>query len=62
MDMEDCADTIERTANELGVAPVSVVESEKLKMARFPATEGSVIVSCSANGGMAVTRSPYDAH
>ncbi|MCL6741172.1 hypothetical protein LZ518_08515 [Sphingomonas sp. RB56-2] len=61
MDMDDCAATIKRTANELGVEPVSIVETGALKMARFPTTDGSVIVTCSADGGMAVTKSPYNA-
>lgn len=47
MPFEDCLATIRRTAGELGVAPINIVETDILRMVRFPTTDGSVLVTCS---------------
>lgn len=47
MSFEQCLQVIQRTATQLGVAPVNVVETTDLRIVRFPTTDGSVLVSCS---------------
>jgi hypothetical protein len=59
MSFEDCLGVIRRTARELSVTPISVVETDILRVARFRTTEGSVLVSCSKpDRKMILTRSP----
>jgi len=54
---DQCLDIIRRTADELGVAPINIVETTEMRMVRFPASDGSVILTCSPDGQMGVTRS-----
>lgn len=56
---DECLDTIRRTAEELGVAPDNIVETPGARVVRFPASDGSVLVTCSPDGQIAFTRSPY---
>ena len=47
---ELCLATIQRTASRLGVAPANIVETEILRMVRFPTNDGtgeSILVTCS---------------
>ncbi len=55
---DGCLDTIKRTADELGVAPINIVETSDMRMVRFPASDGSVLVTCSPDGQIGITRSP----
>jgi hypothetical protein len=48
MTFEKCLATIQLTATRLGVAPVNIVETSILRMVRFPASDGSTLVTCSA--------------
>jgi len=55
----DCLGVIQQTAEEFGVAPVNIVETSSVRMVRFPTDDGSVLVTCTLEGQMAITRSPY---
>lgn len=60
MSFEDCNAHIRTMAGTLGIAPVNIVEADTMRMVRFPASDGSVLVTCSAaNDSMVVTRSDY---
>jgi hypothetical protein len=60
MPFEQCLQVIRRTASELAVAPVNIVETDILRMVRFCTVDGSVLVSCSRpDEKMVLTRSPY---
>ena len=60
MSFEDCQKLIRRFADSLGKAPINIVESEILRMVRFPASDGSVLVTCSKpDGKVVITRSPH---
>lgn len=48
MTFEKCLATIQQTATKLGVAPVNIVETSILRTVRFPASDGSTLVTCSA--------------
>jgi hypothetical protein len=47
MSFEDCQKTILSAASDLGVAPVTIVETNDLRMVRFSVADGSVLVTCS---------------
>jgi hypothetical protein len=47
MSFEECLQVIQRTATQLGVAPVNITETTVLRIVRFPTSDGSVLVSCS---------------
>lgn len=47
MPFDQCLLVIQRTATELGVAPVNIVETSAMRMVRFPTADGSVLVTCS---------------
>lgn len=47
MSFEECLQTIQRTASQLGVAPINIVETTEMRMVRFPTRDGSVLVTCS---------------
>jgi len=58
MSFDSCNGHIRTTAGKLGIAPVNIVETNSMRIVRFPATDGSVLVTCSAEDGtMAVIRS-----
>ena len=47
MSFENCLQVIRSTAVDLGVAPINIVETNDLRMVRFPTADGSVLVTCS---------------
>ena len=47
MPFEQCLKTIQRTAQQLGVAPINIVETRDMRMVKFPTADGSVLVTCS---------------
>ena len=47
MSFEQCLQVIQRTATQLGVAPVNIVETTAMRMVRVPTSDGSVLVTCS---------------
>ncbi len=47
MSFENCLQVIRSTAADLGVAPINIVETNDLRMVRFPTVDGSVLVTCS---------------
>ena len=44
---EECLKMIRNKATELKVAPENLVETDIVRMVRFPATDGSVLFTCS---------------
>jgi hypothetical protein len=58
MSFEGCLLVIQRTAAEVGVAPVNIIETPRVRIVRFKAKDGSVLVSC-GGGEMALTKSPH---
>lgn len=58
MSFDDCLSLIRRTSSDLGVAPKNIVETDIMRMVRFEASDGTVLVTCSRPDGKAViTRS-----
>ena len=47
MSFEECLQVIQRTATQLEVAPINIVETNDMRMVRFPTSDGSVLVTCS---------------
>lgn len=47
MGFADCLQSIRRAAEELGVAPVNIVETDSVRIVRFNTTDGSVLITCS---------------
>lgn len=47
MSYEECLQVIQRTATQLSVAPINIVETTVMRMVRFPTNDGSVLVTCS---------------
>ncbi len=47
MPFDQCLLVIQRTATQLGVAPINVVETTAVRMVKFPTADGSVLVTCS---------------
>ena len=47
MSFNECLRVIQRTAENLGLAPKNIVETKDLRMVRFLTSEGSVLVTCS---------------
>ena len=47
MSFGECLQVIQKTATQLGVAPINIVETTDMRIARFPSSDGSVLVSCS---------------
>ena len=47
MSFEACLAVIRRTASDLRVAPINIVETNSVRMVRFPTVDGSVLVTCS---------------
>lgn len=59
MGFEQCLGEIQSYATQLGVAPVNVAETNDLRIVRFVARDGSVLITCSRpDGKMVLTRSP----
>ena len=58
MSYEQCLATIRQVSSELGVAPINIVETNIMRMVRFPTEDGSVLITCSApDQKMVVTKS-----
>jgi hypothetical protein len=47
MSFDACLETIRSVASDLGVAPINIVETNDMRMVRFPTSDGSVLVTCS---------------
>lgn len=47
MGFDDCIRLIQRTAGQLGVAPLNISETPDLRIVRFGTSDGSVLVTCS---------------
>ena len=50
MSFERCNEVIQRMAEQLGVAPINLVETSVLRMVRFPTNDGSgesILITCS---------------
>lgn len=47
MSFEACLQVIQRTATQLGVAPINITETTDIRIVRFPTSDGSVLVTCS---------------
>lgn len=47
MDFADCLRSIRRTSEELGVAPINIVETDSVRIVRYNAVNGSVLITCS---------------
>jgi hypothetical protein len=54
MSFDDCLSLIRRTATDLGVAPINIVETDLMRMGRFVASDGTVLVTCSRPDGKAI--------
>jgi len=54
MSYEACIALIQATAEQVGQAPINVVETSELRIVRFITSDGSVLVSCSRPDGKAV--------
>ncbi len=60
MEFEACLQFIRAIATELAVAPTNVVETNILRVVRFPTADGSILVSCSrTDNKLIVTASPH---
>ncbi len=58
MSFDACLQAIRGAASDLGVAPINIVETNDLRVVRFPTRDGSVLISCSRpDGKMVVTKS-----
>ena len=56
---EVCLESIRRISTQIGVAPINIVETDIMRMVRFPTSDGSVLVTCSKpDRKMVVTQSP----
>jgi hypothetical protein len=59
MSFEACLAAIRQVSGDLGIAPINIVETEILRMVRFPTADGSVLVTCSRpDSKLVITRSP----
>lgn len=47
MSFENCLELIRATAQQLGVAPINIVETSDVRIVRFITIDGSVLVTCS---------------
>jgi len=60
VDFDECIGRIERLSEQSDTAPINIVETSVLRIARFPADDGSVLISCSRpDRKMVITKSPY---
>ncbi len=58
MSFDACLRTIRKVASQMGIAPINIVETNILRMVRFPTVDGSVLVTCSeADRKMVITKS-----
>lgn len=57
---EGCLTVIRSTASSLGTAPINIVESNIVRIVRFPTADGSVLVTCSKpDNKMVITTSDH---
>ena len=47
MEFDQCLPLIRQTVTQLGVAPINIVETQDIRIVRFPTSDGGVLVSCS---------------
>jgi hypothetical protein len=59
MPFDQCLTLIQTMGTQLGVAPVNIVETTAMRMVRFPATDGSVLMTCERPDTMILTRSSH---
>lgn len=58
MTFDQCLQNIRSVSSQLGVAPINIVETNDMRMVRFPTADGSVLVTCSRpDRKMVITRS-----
>jgi hypothetical protein len=58
MSFEQCLAMIRNVSQQFGVAPSNIVETNAVRMVRFPTANGSVLVTCSrADNKMVMTKS-----
>jgi hypothetical protein len=61
MSYGECLTRISQASQDLGVAPINIVETNDLRVVRFVTSDGSVLVTCSREDGkMVITKSPYN--
>jgi hypothetical protein len=57
LSFEGCLELIRRTSQELGVAPLNIVETTEMRVVKYVTIDGSVLVTCDrAQGTAVVTR------
>lgn len=54
MSFDACIALIQHTSTKLGIAPVNIVETSILRIVRFPAEGGSVLLTCSGPDNKAI--------
>lgn len=60
MDFEKCNRQIRVMADKLGTTPTNITDNSAMRVVRFPATDGSVVVTCDAiDEKMIVVQSPH---
>ena len=59
MPFEACKEWIVQTADQIGSAPVTLVDSRDVRIVRFQADNGSVLVTCSRKDRKAVIQAPW---
>lgn len=47
MSFDQCLQVIRNTSNQLGIAPVNIVETNDMRMVKFRTSTGDVLVTCS---------------
>lgn len=47
MSFESCLELIRQYSAQIGVAPINLVETEIVRIVRYPTQDGSVLVTCS---------------
>ena len=60
MNFDTCVRQIQAYAGSIGVAPINIVETSDVRIVRFPATDGSVLLTCSRpDRKMILVQSPH---
>lgn len=53
----ECLGTIRGLASDIGMTPINIVETDIIRIVRFPASDGSILITCSKlDNKMTVTR------
>lgn len=60
MSFEECNRTIRSSADQLGITPSNIVDSNAMRVVRFSAGDGSVVITCDAiEGKIILVKSPH---